>query len=170
MEAASDYQDRLEAESKKWNSHLKIEADADVLGDNWLGHPLITEHYYQRGLLDWGTPWPGWVREHLSGPAERSLDLGCGTADRSLDVFKAGATRHVEGVDISAERLAEASNRLREKGIPGTFHEQDVNSIQLPANTYDLIFAYHSFHHFVELEHIMEQVHQALTPGGLFIL
>jgi len=33
-----------------------------------------------------------------------------------------------------------------------------------------LIFSCHSFHHFLELEHIMHQVHQALTPQGLFVL
>jgi SAM-dependent methyltransferase len=46
----------------------------------------------------------------------------------------------------------------------------DVNTIQLPKSTYDLVFSCHSFHHFVELEYVMDQVHQSLTPHGLFVL
>ena len=169
MDPGHDYQAKLEVERKKWGDHLGVEANAEVLGDNWLGHPLITEHYQERGNID-GLPWPEWIRKRLGGPAEKSLDLGCGTADRSLDVFRAGASRYIEGIDISVDRLAEAEARLSQQGIPGSFRAEDVNSIRLPANTYDLIFSYHSFHHFLELEHIMEQVHQALTPRGLFVL
>ena len=169
MESGLDYQERLAAESKKWNDHLAVESNSDVLGDNWLGHPQITDHYLERGKID-GLLWPDWVRQRLGGPAEKSLDLGCGTADRSLDVYRAGASRYLEGMDISADRLAQAEDRLRAEGIPGTFHEADVNTIQLPANSYDLILAYHSFHHFLELEHVMEQVHQGLTSKGLFVL
>lgn len=169
MDAETDYQALLEAENKKWGDHRQVEADADLLGDNWLGHSLITEHYNVGMLVD-GLPWQEWIRERLGGPAERSLDLGCGVADRSLELFRAGASRYIEGIDISEERLAEAQRRLHDENIPGSFRAEDVNTIQLPANTYDLIFSYHSFHHFLNLEHIMEQVHQALTPRGLFVL
>ncbi len=57
-----------------------------------------------------------------------------------------------------------------ELGVPGRFWAEDVNAVELEANRYDLIFSAHSFHHFLELEHVMEQVAQALTPRGLFIL
>src|SRR5437899_3061855 len=46
----------------------------------------------------------------------------------------------------------------------------DINTAMLSPEAYELIFSCHSFHHFLELEHIMQQVHQALTPRGLFIL
>jgi SAM-dependent methyltransferase len=55
-------------------------------------------------------------------------------------------------------------------GIPGQFRVEDVNTATLPASTFDLIFSSHSLHHFVALEHVMAQVHDALTPEGLFIL
>lgn len=169
MNSQTDYQASLEAENRKWGGHRKVEADADLLGDNWLGHPLITEHYNVAMLVD-GLAWPEWIRKRLGGPAERSLDLGCGVADRSLELYRAGASRCIEGIDISEERLAEAERRIREENIPGGVRAGDINTIQLPPNTYDLIFSYHSFHHFLNLEHIMEQVHQALTPRGLFVL
>ena len=54
--------------------------------------------------------------------------------------------------------------------LPGVFRVADVNTAILPANNYDLIFSSHSLHHFLSLEHVMSQVHDALTPEGLFIL
>jgi ubiquinone/menaquinone biosynthesis C-methylase UbiE len=169
MTTQLDYEASLRAESKKWGEHLKVEAQADSLGDNWLGHPLISQHYAERGLVD-GLPWPQWIGKRLGEPAERSLDLGCGSGEKSFEVFRAGASRCVEGIDISTDRLREAEARLREQDIPGRFREADVNTIQLPENSFDLIFSWHSFHHFLELEHIMQQVHQALTSRGLFVL
>src|SRR5205823_506886 len=64
----------------------------------------------------------------------------------------------------------EGERRRRESGIPGKFRVADSNISTLSPENYDLIFSAHSFHHFLELEHIMEQVNQALTPRGLFIL
>lgn len=165
--ADSEYQSKLAAESKKWGDHLKIEASGEW--NAWLDHPLISEHYRQRGLVD-GSPWEQWVSKELAGPAERSLDLGCGAGSRSITVYNNGASSYVEGLDVSEDRIAEGERIRRELAIPGRFQVTDTNRVKLPSETYDLIFSCHSFHHFFELEHIMEQVHQSLTPRGLFIL
>lgn len=155
------------AESRKWGDHLKVEARGEMHA--WLDHPSILRHYESRGLIE-GLAWDRWVMKCLQGSAERSLELGCGSGSRSLGLWSAGVTRCVEGVDVSAERVAEAEKRRSALGIPGGFRVEDMNAVTLKTNTYDLIFSAHSFHHFLELEHIMEQVHEALTPGGVFIL
>lgn len=162
-----EYLEKLAAESKKWGQHLKVEAAGQW--NAWLDHPLIAEHYRERGLVD-GLPWERWVSKALEGPAERSLDLGCGGGARSISVFKHGASKYVEGLDVSEDRVAVGERRRRESGIPGEFRVADSNTATLTPENYDLIFSSHSFHHFLELEHIMQQVHQALTPRGLFIL
>lgn len=163
----SDYQASLAAEAKKWGDHLTVEASGQW--NAWLDHPLVAEHYRRRALVD-GLAWPEWVRKELSGPAGRSLDLGCGSGGRSRAVFEDGASMFVEGVDVSGDRIAEAERMRRELAIPGSFRVDDSNASGLPADAYDLIFSCHSFHHFLELEHIMEQVHEALTPRGVFVL
>jgi SAM-dependent methyltransferase len=165
--ADSEYQSKIAAESKKWGEHLKVEASGEW--NAWLDHPLIAEHYRERGLID-GLPWEQWVSRELAGPAERSLDLGCGAGSRSIVVYEKGASGYIEGLDVSEDRIAEGERIRRELGIPGRFQVTDTNRVKLPAETYDLIFSCHSFHHFFELEHIMEQVHQSLTRRGLFIL
>jgi SAM-dependent methyltransferase len=162
-----DYASRLAAESRKWGDHLHVEASGQWHA--WLDHPLVAQHYRSRALLD-GLPWETWAGRRLGRPAAPSLDLGCGSGLKSLALFQAGSSRELHGIDISEERIAEAERMRVERGIAGGFRVADVNTAPLPPNAYDLIFSSHSFHHFLELEHVMAQVHDALKPDGLFIL
>jgi SAM-dependent methyltransferase len=117
-----------------------------------------------------GKSWIAYIKELWGRPAAKSLDLGCASGFRSLDLFKVGGSDHIEGIDIGTDMVAQAEKLRRELGAPGRFWVGDVNTVKLPPNTYDLIFSCHAFHHFLELEHIMHQVHDALTPKGVFML
>jgi SAM-dependent methyltransferase len=163
----ADYAARLAAESRKWGDHLHVEASGEWHA--WLDHPLVSQHYRSLGLLD-GLPWEAWAGRRLGRPAAPSLDLGCGSGLKSLAVFKAGSASELHGIDISEDRIAEAERARVAQGIPGEFRVADVNTVSLPKNAYDLIFSSHSFHHFLALEHVMAEVHEALRPDGLFIL
>lgn len=162
-----DYAAKLAAESRKWGDHLGVEASGEWHA--WLDHPLVSLHYRSRALLD-GLPWEAWAGRRLGRPAATSLDLGCGAGLKSLAVFRAGSTSEMHGIDISEDRIAEAERMRIEHAIAGEFRVADVNEAKLPPNTYELIFSSHSFHHFLALEHVMAQVHDALTPNGIFIL
>lgn len=165
---ADRYAASVEAESKKWGAHLQLEAAGAMLA--WLDHPLIREHYQTRALID-GASWDEWLPRALGGPAEHSLHLGCGSALRSIKLWEMRAARSIDGLDVSTERVHEAEKqRAAVGGAPGRFWVEDVNTATLPAGHYDLVFADHSLHHFLALERVMEQVAQALTPRGLFVL
>ena len=118
MKTENSYRDKIAAESKKWGEHLTVEASGQW--NAWLDHPLIAEHYRERAFIE-GLPWESWVSKALEGPAERSLDLGCGSGARSISVFKHGASTYVEGLDVSVDRVAEGERRRQESGIPGSF-------------------------------------------------
>lgn len=163
----TEYESRLAAESRKWGDHLRVEASGEWHA--WLDHPLIAARYRERGLID-GLPWERWVSLQLGRPARRSLDLGCGSGLKSVAVFEAGATERADGIDVSEERVAEGERARAALAMPGRFRVTDVNNCRLERNAYDLIFSSHSFHHFLELEHIMREVSAALTDDGLFIL
>lgn len=45
----SDYSNKLAAEGRKWDEHLKVEASGDW--NAWLDHPLIAQHYRERTSL-----------------------------------------------------------------------------------------------------------------------
>ena len=163
----TDYEQQLAAESRKWGEHLRVEASGEWHA--WLDHPLVAAHYAERGLLD-GLSWQQWVSTRLGRPARRSLELGCGSGRNSAKVFQAGSTLVADGIDISEDRVADAERLRAEIGMPGRFAVADVNACRLERRAYDLIFSSHSFHHFLELEHVMSEVREALTDDGLFIL
>jgi SAM-dependent methyltransferase len=162
----ANYQSRIDAQGESWGKHY---LDRNRPWQAWLEHPLIAAHYQERMMVD-GVWWVEYVRNLLDGPARRSLDLGCACGFRSLGLFKVGGAQHIEGIDISDDMIAEAEKLRQGLGAPGRFWKADVNACDLPPNTYDLIFSCHSFHHFLELEHVMRQVHNALTVEGLFLL
>jgi GT2 family glycosyltransferase/SAM-dependent methyltransferase/uncharacterized coiled-coil protein SlyX len=165
--AVGDYAQQVVKEKEKWGRHLQVETSGEW--NAWLDHPMIAAHYRERSLID-SLHWEEWVAKYLGGPAEKSLDLGCGAGERSLTVWRAGASKYVEGIDISDDRVAEGERRRQALGAPGRLWVGDINTVTLPENTYDLIFSCHSFHHFLNLEHVMTQVRRALTPRGLFVL
>jgi SAM-dependent methyltransferase len=164
---SSNYRQKLSVESKKWTDHLAVEATGKMIG--WLDHPSINAHYLSRGLLD-RVSWYEWVRQHLGGPARLSLELGCGSGSLSMRLIQAGATQSVEGIDASPARVEEAEKRRQAANVPGAFGVADCNDLSLERGRYDLIVSSHSFHHFLELEAIMDEVRRALSPRGLFIL
>jgi SAM-dependent methyltransferase len=88
----------------------------------------------------------------------------------NVELYRLGAIREVEGVDASSERIQEAEARRVRECAPGRFRVEDANRVVLEPGRYDLICSSHSFHHFLELEHVMAEVLEALTPRGLFIL
>jgi SAM-dependent methyltransferase len=161
------YAEQLRREGKKWGDHLAVEAANEMHA--WLDHPAIRAHYDARSRIG-GKNWRRWIQDHFGGPAERSMELGCGSGTLNLELYRDGGVREVEGVDASPERIEEAEARRRRQGAPGRFRVEDANRVVLEPGRYDLICSSHSFHHFLELEHVMVQVLDALTPRGLFIL
>jgi SAM-dependent methyltransferase len=164
---AARYADHVGREARHWAEHAVAQSRGEQ--NSWLDHPRVAEHYRQRGLID-GMAWEPWIIAHLGRPARRSLELGCGAGGRSLSLFERGVTLGIDGLDIIAGSIEAAEEHRRARVAPGQFGVADVNAVQLPPDTYDLIFSCHSFHHFVALEHVMDQVHGALTPEGLFVL
>jgi SAM-dependent methyltransferase len=163
---AAGYDDKLAREARHWGDRLSVESRERHA---WLDHPVINQHYQQRALVD-GLPWPQWVTAKLGRPVDRSYELGCGSAGRSLQFYDAGVTHGIEGSDVSPDRIAVGERERLARRAPGGFVVEDANRCALSPSTYDLIFSCHSFHHFEALEHVMAQVHEALTPEGVFVL
>lgn len=84
---ALSYEQQIAREGQKWGEETKNERAERWI--NWLQHPLILKHYMHLALVN-GQPWEQWVKEALGGPAERSLELGCGPAHGSQRLFHAG--------------------------------------------------------------------------------
>lgn len=103
-------------------------------------------------------------------PGMAALELGCASGWLTLAMAQRGAIAH--GIDISDRAIAVARDYYEtiKDTVPGavTYAVTDLNALDLPPATYDVIAAKGVLHHLVRLEHVIDQVYAALKPGGLF--
>lgn len=143
----------------------------------WTEHPFVRSERLNRKVS--GNPdhdCHQWFLQRarevgLSFPVDRALSLGCGFGELERGYCQYDfATTH-EGIDIAEGALSEAARLARESNLNHIRYRQaDLNVTELPQNAYDVVLAHQSVHHIERLEHLAEQVHRALKPGGLFMM
>lgn len=89
----------------------------------------------------------------------RVLEAGCGSSSH----LQLPAERWVVGIDISAQQL-ERNEQLDEK-IVG-----DLQTFQLPANSYDLIICWDVVEHLDQPAEAIKNMAAALSPGGMLVV
>ena len=104
-------------------------------------------------------------------PVQRALTLGSGVGELERGLCQYGFARFHEGLDLSDEAVRIATEKA-ELGDLGhlRYRTADLNTVTLDRASYDVIFGVSSIHHVQNLEHLFEQVRQALKPGGYFFL
>ncbi len=144
----------------------------------------------QRGWLDWPVVEEEHVRPQVSGdsgvyylqyffdrhldrrPVERALSLGCGGGNLERALVDLGVARRLDAFDVSPESIRLARELAAAAGMTERIRYQvaDLDRIELPPRTYDLVIVKMALHHLENLEHVYAQVRRALEPGGLFLL
>ena len=115
--------------------------------------------------------WLDWVeRSFQQGKKPLSvLDVGCGTGAVAIPLAKRGY--RVTGVDMSAEMLAIAYDKMRAEQASVTWVEQDMRELEVePADA--VISLCDSLSYLTEEEDVQEtfrRVFAHLTPGGVFL-
>lgn len=125
---------------------------------------------------------------------KRVLDLACGEGWFARWCVSRGA-KSVDACDISVNMLrkaegltkgpkttsttasASALGHLGVRGVVGDdvedglirFTRVDLETLQLAAETYDLVFCGLALHYVKNLGGLMHQVHSSLVPGGVFV-
>jgi ubiquinone/menaquinone biosynthesis C-methylase UbiE len=97
------------------------------------------------------------------------IDLGCGTGSIAIPLAKRGY--RVTGVDLSAEMLAVAYDKMRREQVQISWVEQDMRELDLPAAD-AVISLCDSLSYLTEEEDVkltFERVYQHLNPGGTFL-
>jgi SAM-dependent methyltransferase len=113
------------------------------------------------------------IQRHAPG-ARTILELGCGTGAHAVHLVKEGYEIH--GVDLSAEMLARAGERLAqlppELAVGLTFSQGDLRTLRL-GRTFDAVIAlfhvlsYQPTNH--DLQAAFATAKEHLHPGGVFI-
>lgn len=97
----------------------------------------------------------------------RVLDAGCGTGYGSAYLARAGAAS-VLGVDINAKSLNYARKTYRLDSL--TFELGDLQHLQLPESTFDLIVSSNTLEHLEDPEQLLTRMHRWLAPTGQVIV
>ncbi|MDY6892929.1 MAG: class I SAM-dependent methyltransferase [Chloroflexota bacterium] len=95
------------------------------------------------------------------------LELGCGTGNLTLLIYRHFPESHIQAVDISEECLNECQQRLTEGTIK--YIKADFKDIEFGENSFDLIMSSIALHHLDDRE--KEQFFQKLflwqAPNGI---
>lgn len=92
------------------------------------------------------------------------LEIGCGRGDVAAFLAKHHDVR-VRGVDVDPEQVALA----RRKHSPSDrliFTVGDAEALDLPAGSFDLVVAHHTFHHLPGWKCAASEMARVLRPGG----
>ncbi len=161
MSHDANYEQQLAEEAKLWGS--EAEKMAAEIPPDWryhrnLRHNIIMHSADIDALLS-----------HIQ-PGMKVLELACASGWLTLAMAERGAD--ATGYDISEQSLAVAGGyyeQVREQ-IRGTvtYEVSDLNYLDLQPNTYDLIVVKAALHHLIRLDHVIQTIHDALKPDGLF--
>lgn len=134
--------------------------------------PVVQRHINRLTTGDPSRSWAEAIQETYFPPdrwGRRGLTLGCNDGRAERAVLSTGICSSFDAIDISEEAIAEAKRRAGELGLDVDYSVCDVNFVALPGETYGLVLTVASLHHFERLGHVLDQVHDALIPEGLFV-
>ncbi len=102
------------------------------------------------------------------------LGLGSGSCGNELDgiaplLKNQGCQMELVCIDINDKILNQAHKQAQRRKIKFTPIVMDVNKMKLEPNCYDVIVAYASLHHFLNLGHIASEVNKGLKKNGIFV-
>jgi SAM-dependent methyltransferase len=99
----------------------------------------------------------------------RVADIGCGTGHAINLMARAFPASVFTGYDVSAEAIEKARAEAERWGLGNAgFEVCDVRT--LPIEPFDVVFAFDSVHDQVDPSGVLARVHEALRPGGLFVM
>jgi SAM-dependent methyltransferase len=122
----------------------------------------------ESGGLAWGV-WqiPEAELQVLGDVAGRDvLELGCGAAQWSIALARAGA-RPI-GLDLSDRQLEHAWRLMDEAGVSFPLVHASAEAVPLPDRSFDIVFCDHGAMSFADPYLTVPEVARLLRPGGLF--
>lgn len=140
------------------------------MSQNIYDNPGFFEGYAQlprsrQGLA--GAPeWPALQAMLPPLDGKRVLDLGSGYGWFCRVAREQGAAE-VLGIDLSARMLARAAELTRDEGIH--YRQGDLNGLELPAESFDLVYSSLALHYLPELAPLFETVYHSLVAGGSLV-
>jgi len=105
-------------------------------------------------------------------PGDRIADVGSGTG-AFLTMFSraVGPAGRVYAVDISPRLIEFVEKRVRDENLDNVaVVHSTATSTRLPPASIGTVFTCDTYHHFERYPEMLASIHQALIPGGLFVV
>lgn len=138
----------------------------------WMSEEAVRQYINQSVTGSSGT-WPiEWLQTLVPSPFTSALSLGCGEGSLERDLLAKHLCTSILGIDISTAALKMAEAKAKAVGLTGVesrveYRQGDLNSLDLPAASFDAAFFHQSLHHVEDLDSCLSAVVSALRPGGL---
>jgi ubiquinone/menaquinone biosynthesis C-methylase UbiE len=107
-----------------------------------------------------------WAQIH---PQATVLDVACGTGEFELLLLQDHPNQQIVGIDISAEMLAIAKQKLQPYSSV-SFHQGSVTAIPSANESFDVVICASSFHYFDAPLDALAEMKRVLKPGGKLII
>jgi ubiquinone/menaquinone biosynthesis C-methylase UbiE len=126
----------------------------------------LYEYFYGPGIFH---PLAEVLLGHAPPPrGGRVIDLACGTGIVARHVSaRVGRDGRVVAVDIDPDMLAIARNHPVPGGAPILYREGDIQSVKLPAASFDAAYCQQGLQFCSEPAAVLRRAHAALRPGGM---
>ena len=99
-------------------------------------------------------------------PGSKILECGCGSA--KFSEFFARKGFECTMMDYSDNAIQSAKINFRNNGLQGKFIVGDVNKIEMPDNSFDLVYSGGLLQHFTNISLPIEEMVRILKPNGIF--
>jgi len=121
-----------------------------------------------RSALAWGSSEVAESTLRVLGDVDGKdiLELGCGAAQWSIGLARAGA-RPV-GLDVSSRQLEHARRLMAEAGVDFPLVHASADAVPLPDDSFDIVFCDHGGMTFADPYRPVPEAARPLPAGGLF--
>ncbi|MEB3982475.1 class I SAM-dependent methyltransferase [Mycobacterium sp. 663a-19] len=135
-------------------------------------HALMAEMsaaVFDASLVDVVLPLVDGLPERLRAGADVA-DFGCGSGHAINVMAQAFPASRFTGVDFSEEAIAVGAQEAARLGLDNaTFESHNLPELD-KAGTYDVITAFDAIHDQAQPGRVLENIHRALRPGGVFLM
>ena len=113
------------------------------------------------------------VREYLTNPEMKILDVGCGTGRHAINLATKGY-KNITGIDLSPSMIRAAREAAKEKNVSVDFKVGDARELPFESEFDAAIClcegAFGLLENDTENYKVLRAVHKSLKKGGIFIL
>jgi SAM-dependent methyltransferase len=145
-------------ENEVWGTILPALEHSEAKIEDMAATEKLNANRYQSYLIG--------VAQEKSLTFERGLTLGCGAGRLERALIHERVCGSFHGIDISEKAITAAREIADNENLPLTYEVADLNFVELPEKTFDLVAAQTSLHHVLFLERVAEQVWRSLKNNG----